>query len=285
MDNPQNLGILFHIQHYIDDIDVEFQVNDTILGSHRELIEFSAGLNLHMHTILNGNQLSPNDAKSEIHFNDKTIDSNVLLSLYQRLASQLSGNVEAEGRTDVNLEYLRDIYHSINSQLNTAMMIRDENVEPDLESFRWIQRGKSGVDVLLKKIKEDCSEVKHLILEKNQLSEIQRLNCIQVMNKSNLPQLSSLTLCYDNYSLFFCQLLLSREFSLHYLRVSDAILAKEDVIALMEYLSQQDCPLHTLVLENIPITRFVTSDQFSQAVLQSTCFTRLSRKCNRRIMS
>lgn len=25
MDNPQNLGILFHIQHYIDDIDVEFQ--------------------------------------------------------------------------------------------------------------------------------------------------------------------------------------------------------------------------------------------------------------------
>ena len=111
-------------------------MNDTILDSHRELIEFSAGLNLHMHTILNGNQLSPNDVKSEIHFNDKTIDSNVLLSLYQRLASQLSGNVEAEGRADVNLEYLRDIYHSINSQLNTAMMIRDENVEPDLESFR-----------------------------------------------------------------------------------------------------------------------------------------------------
>lgn len=107
-----------------------------MLDSHRELIEFSAGLNLHMHTILNGNQLSPTDVKSEIHFNDKTIDSNVLVSLYQRLASQLSGNVEAEGRADVNLEYLRDIYHSINSQLNTAMMIRDENVEPDLESFR-----------------------------------------------------------------------------------------------------------------------------------------------------
>lgn len=113
-----------------------------------------------------------------------------------------------------------------------------------------IKRGAHGCDLLLKKLKESCKEVKHLILEGNQFKCSQQIEYAQQITRANLPCLTSLTLCYDNYSTFLSEILAKQKLDLLYLRVSDAIIDQDDAIALQNYLSRKDCPLQRLVLES-----------------------------------
>ena len=103
---------------------------------------------------------------------------------------------------------------------------------------------------MLKKLRESCKEVKHLVLEGNQLQGSQQIDCAQQITRANLPCLTSLTLRYDNYSTFLREILTKQKFDLLYLRVSDAIIDQDDAMALQNYVSRADCPLQRLILES-----------------------------------
>lgn len=106
------------------------------------------------------------------------------------------------------------------------------------------------MNTLIERLKDSCKEVKHLILKGNQLNSGQQINCAKQITKSNLPNLTSLTLSYDNYSLFLNEILVIQKLDLIYLRISDSIIDKSDAIALQNYLSRKDCPLRRLIIES-----------------------------------
>ena len=120
------------------------------------MIEKAAALNPRIHTNLNGKRISSfpsslsppiqssssplpfppssslssstqNEAQSKNEFNK----SEMLESLLNDIAS-------SESNDGVDMKYFSSLYSAINGEMSSAMMIRDDQVEPDVESFRCL---------------------------------------------------------------------------------------------------------------------------------------------------
>ena len=120
------------------------------------MIEKAAALNPRIHTNLNGKRISSfssslsppiqssssplpfppssslssstqNEAQSKNEFNK----SEMLESLLNEIAG-------SESNAGVDMKYFSSLYSAINGEMSSAMMIRDDQVEPDVESFRCL---------------------------------------------------------------------------------------------------------------------------------------------------
>lgn len=102
------------------------------------MIEKAATLNRHIHTSLNGKRLlssssssssSPRPCSSSTQCETDFTKTEMLESLFNEIAGKESKNA-------VNMKDFSSVYSAINGEMSSAMMIRDDQVEPDVESFR-----------------------------------------------------------------------------------------------------------------------------------------------------
>lgn len=118
---------------------------------------------------------------------------------FNQVTEHLDAIEQASGST-FNLEYLKTVYNTVCSELTTSMIVKDESVEMDVITFRWINR-THHMNVLCDKIQDHlCNEVLHLILQGNCLQEKDRESLCKCITRENFPKLTSITLTNDNYS-------------------------------------------------------------------------------------
>lgn len=153
MRDSQNLEALLRIQSYVDDINLEFEskylmtflyiVNESHSKEYRALIEKAASVNCHMHTSLNGQlMVSPStlvssSKKLKTQGANDSLNPDLLDSVLNELASNASTDSERTG-DGISVKNLMGIYSSINGDMSSVMMVRDDQVEPDIESFRCL---------------------------------------------------------------------------------------------------------------------------------------------------
>lgn len=142
---------------------------------------------------------------------------------------QMEKKLDEEGvdKKAFNLDYLKTIYNSLYSELTTSMTIKDESVEMDLITFRWIHRTHHA-NVLYTKIQDGlCREVVHLILQGNSFKEEDRKNLKKTIKRDSFPNLSSLSFMDDNYSsLVKCFVV---AIPLHSIKLVNCILDEKDL--------------------------------------------------------
>lgn len=117
------------------------------------MIEKAAVLNPRIHTSLNGKRIAssispavqsssssplpplpfppPSSTQHEAHSKDEFKQSEMLESLLNEIAG-------SESNDGVDMKYFGGLYSAINGEMSSAMMIRDDQVEPDVESFRCL---------------------------------------------------------------------------------------------------------------------------------------------------
>ena len=55
--------------------------------------------------------------------------------MLESLLNEIAGS---ESNAGVDMKYFSSLYSAINGEMSSAMMIRDDQVEPDVESFRCL---------------------------------------------------------------------------------------------------------------------------------------------------
>lgn len=80
----------------------------------------------------NGNQVI--NPLNEQPKTDPVFDEEKVNALFQQLESSMKQTKNSEKAID--LDYLKEVYNSINSQMSSSMMIKDDSVEIDLVTFR-----------------------------------------------------------------------------------------------------------------------------------------------------
>ena len=121
------------------------------------MIEKSAIINNRIRTNLNGNLLSStggtsttsnsnsnstttttsSSSKNTAKNKKEIIKFNMLESIYDHLSSEFSKNL-IDTEKEMDFDYLNTVHSALNIEMSSEMAIRDEEVEPDVESFRCL---------------------------------------------------------------------------------------------------------------------------------------------------
>lgn len=75
--------------------------------------------------------INPLDEQPQI---DPAFDKDTVNALFQQLEASMKHTKNTEKAID--LDYLKEVYNSINTQMSSSMMIKDDSVEMDLVTFR-----------------------------------------------------------------------------------------------------------------------------------------------------
>lgn len=119
------------------------------------MIEKAAALNPRIHTNLNGKRISsfssslsppiqssssplPPPSSSRSSSTQNEAQSKNEFNKSEMLESLLNEIAGSESNDGVDMKYFSSLYSAINGEMSSAMMIRDDQVEPDVESFRCL---------------------------------------------------------------------------------------------------------------------------------------------------
>lgn len=113
------------------------------------MIEKAAVLNPRIHTSLNGKRFTSSSISPPIQTSSSPLPSSSSSTQHEAqnknefkktemLESLLNEIASSESNDGVDVKYLSSLYSAINGEMSSAMMIRDDQVEPDVESFRCL---------------------------------------------------------------------------------------------------------------------------------------------------